>query len=285
MPAAKGSARTPLGPICNSLMIGLVDTVLEAVGMDSGKLARSTRVMEMEEEWLEEITSSMMEVKEPIVIKETRKMVREERGMNINIYQEMEYTVWLESELRLLRVEEKMIAKVMEGAEVMEESVVGLESQYGYLNHHGRVHTPLLGPATITEKGVEQGQVIGVSFTGGNDTQADNLKLDWSRVGGVERNIPEVVDVIKYVAEVVEMPRWSTMNYKPSCSKWWDPSDRIYGKYEIYDPYMGKGDGKRRWEKERGTEYGYSGREGGRSGGGRGSEQGRDRDRRVKEIA
>ena len=68
-------------------------------------------------------------------------MVGEEMDMNINIYQEMEYTVWLEAELRLLRVDEKMIAKVMEGAEVMEESVVGLESQYEYLNHHGRVHT------------------------------------------------------------------------------------------------------------------------------------------------
>jgi hypothetical protein len=51
-------------------------------------------------------------------------------------------------------------------------------------------------------------------------------------VGGVERTIPEVEDVIKYVAEVVEMPRWSTMNYKPSSSKWWDPSERIYGKYD-----------------------------------------------------
>ena len=48
----------------------------------------------------------------------------------------------------------------------------------------------------------------------------------------MERTIPEVEDVIKYVAEVVEMPRWSTMNYKPSCSKWWDPSERIYGKYD-----------------------------------------------------
>ena len=211
--------------------------------------------------------------------------------------------MWLEAELRQLRVDAKMIAQVMEEAEVMEESVVGLESQYEYLNHHGRVHTPLLGPATITEKGVEQGQVIGVSYTEGNDcdeaevmeesmvglesqneylnhhgrehtllpgpatitekgveqgqviglfftegsdTRTGNIELDWSRVGGVERTIPEVEDVIKYVAEVVEMPRWSTMNYKPSCSKWWDPSDRIYGKYEMYDPYMGKGDGKRR---------------------------------------
>jgi hypothetical protein len=41
--------------------------------------------------------------------------------------------------------------------------------------------------------------------------------------------------------------------HKENCT---DPSDRIYGKYEIYDPYMGKGDGKRRWEKEMGKEMG-----------------------------
>jgi hypothetical protein len=45
-------------------------------------------------------------------------------------------------------------------AGVVEESVVGLESHNEYLNHHGREHTTLPRPATITEKGVEQGQVI-----------------------------------------------------------------------------------------------------------------------------
>ena len=74
----------------------------------------------------------------------------------------------------------------------------------------------------------------------------------------MEKTVPGMEDVIKYVAEVVEMPRWSPMNYKPAGSKWCDPSDRIYEKYEIYDPYMGKGDVKKRWEKER-TEWKYSG--------------------------
>jgi hypothetical protein len=49
------------------------------------------------------------------------------------------------------------------------------------------------------------------------------------------------------------MQRWFPMNYKPSCSKWCDPCDRIYGKYEIYDPYMGKGDGKRRGRQSMST--------------------------------
>jgi hypothetical protein len=188
--------------ICNSIVNGLVDSldilgikpwmtnsdaVIDAIGMDSERFARSARVMEVEEKWLEEMASSMMEVKEPTVIKETRKMVGEEMDMNINIYQEMEYTVWLEAELRLLRVDEKMIAKVMEGAEVMEESVVGLESQYEYVNHHGRVHTPLLGPATITEKGVEQGQVIGVSFTEESDCDEAEV-MEESMVGLESQN-------------------------------------------------------------------------------------------------
>ena len=36
-------------------------------------------------------------------------------------------------------------------AEVMEESVVGLESQIEYLHHHVKEHTPLPGPTTIIE--------------------------------------------------------------------------------------------------------------------------------------
>jgi hypothetical protein len=113
--------------------------------------------MEMEEKWLEEVASSMMEVKEPTVIKETRKMVGDEMDMNINIYQEMEYTMCL-------------------------------ESQYEYLNHHGRVQTPLLGPATITEKGVEQGQVIGVSFSEGNDCDEAEV-MEESMVGLESQNV------------------------------------------------------------------------------------------------
>jgi hypothetical protein len=169
--------------------------------------------------------------------------------MNTNIYLELDSMEWLEAELRHLMIDAKTIAKVMEEAEVMEESVVGLESKYVYLNHHGRVHSPLPGPAIITKKGVEMGQVIGLYFTGGNNRRAGNVDLDWSGVGGVKKTFPGVEDVTKYVAEVVEMPRWSPLNYKRSCSKWWDPSERIYGKYEMYDPYMGKGDGKRRWRQ------------------------------------
>ena len=58
-------------------------------------------------------------------------------------------------------------------------------------------------------------------FTGGrNDGRVGNIDLDWSGVGGVEKTVPGMEDVIKYVAEVVEMPRWSPMNYKPAGSKW-----------------------------------------------------------------
>ena len=65
------------------------------------------------------------------------------------------------SELNDIRVDTKTIARVKDEVKVMEESVVGVERQPVYPHHHGRVHTPLPGPVTITEKGVEQGQVIG----------------------------------------------------------------------------------------------------------------------------
>ena len=154
--------------------------MVDALEMDSERFARSPRVMETEEEWLKEVASSMMEYKGSTVIKRTRKVVGDGMDMNSNIYQEMNYIEWMEAELRQLMVDAKMIAKVMEGAEVIEESVVGLESQYEYLNHHDRVHTPLPGPATITEKGVEHSQVIGVSFTKGNDCdEAGSWRKVW----------------------------------------------------------------------------------------------------------
>ena len=45
-------------------------------------------------------------------------------------------------------------------------SVVEKVSQYEDLSNHGGAHAPLLGPATITEKGVGLGQVIGLQATG-----------------------------------------------------------------------------------------------------------------------
>ena len=238
-----------------------IDALVDALEMDSERFAKSEKVMEVEEEWLTGVAINMMEYNVFTAVKETRRLGEDydEIDMNTNIYLELDYMEWLETELRHLKIDAKTIAKVLEEVEVMVESVVGLESKHVYLNHHGRVHTPLPGPAIITEKGVELGQVIGLYFTDGkNDRRTDSIELDWSGVGGVEKAIPGVEDVIKYVSEVVEMPRWTPMNYKPSCSKWCDPSDRIYGKYEIYDPYMGKGDVKKRWEKER-TEWKYSG--------------------------
>ena len=58
-------------------------------------------------------------------------------------------------------------------------------------------------------------------------TDIDSIDLDWSGVGGVEKAIPGVEDVIKYVAEVVEMPRWTPMNYKPFI---WDYSKTVWHK-------------------------------------------------------
>ena len=40
-------------------------------------------------------------------------------------------------------------------------------------HHHGSVHTPLSGPATIPEKGVELGWVIGGVYTAGGQDSHD----------------------------------------------------------------------------------------------------------------
>ena len=69
-----------------------------------------------------------------------------------------------EGGMGVMEIEARTIVRVKEDAKVMEESVVGLESQREYLHHHGRVHTPVPGPATITKKGVEPGQVIGLNL-------------------------------------------------------------------------------------------------------------------------
>ena len=60
-----------------------------------------------------------------------------------------------------------------------EDSVVGVETDIEYPHHYGLGHTPLLRPATITEKGVELGCVIGLPTTG-DQGGVDIL----SRIGG-----------------------------------------------------------------------------------------------------
>ena len=89
-----------------------------------------------------------------------------------------------------------------------------------YPHHHGRVHTLLPGPVTITEKGVEQGQVIWVHLAEGNDTWQTfkNFKnvLDWSEVGGVMGTAQELEDGVNYVLGLEDLTRWSSWNYKQS---------------------------------------------------------------------
>ena len=78
-----------------------------------------------------------------------------------DVYVEYNFIEWLLSESNDMRMEAKMIARVKDEVKVREESLEGVERQSVDPHHHGRVHTPLPGPVTITEKGVEQGQVIG----------------------------------------------------------------------------------------------------------------------------
>ena len=114
------------------------------------------------------------------------------------VYVEYNFRDWLVSDLNDMRVDDRMIAMVKDDARIREESVVEAERQPVYPYHHGRVQTPLPGPVTITEKGVEQGQVIGVHPTKGNYAWR-NLRnvLDWSGVGGVMETAQELKDDIK----------------------------------------------------------------------------------------
>ena len=54
-------------------------------------------------------------------------------------------------------------------------SVMGMVSHFEEPDHHGGAHTPLLGPATITEKGVGLGQVVGLQTTGDQTVHAPVL--------------------------------------------------------------------------------------------------------------
>ena len=58
-------------------------------------------------------------------------------------------------------------------------------SLFEELNLHGGAHTPLLGPATITEKGVGLGQVIGLQSTGDQTAHTP--------VPGAQADLPSVV--------------------------------------------------------------------------------------------
>ena len=101
----------------------------------------------------------------------------------------------------------------------------------------------MLGPVTITENGVDLGQVIGLHRTGVNDARIrQNSSLDWSRVGGVYMTRPVRVG-------------------GGGATKWTDPCVRIFLSaeekkemgQETYETYMGKGVGDRgdRYEQKR----------------------------------
>ena len=61
----------------------------------------------------------------------------------------------------------ELITELLDSSmEPREESVV-VPGSTEYLDHHGGVHTPLLRPSTITEKGVDLGCVIGGQTTEG----------------------------------------------------------------------------------------------------------------------
>ena len=81
-----------------------IDALIDTLEMDNKRFAKSTKVMEVEEEWLKDVASSMMEPQGITVTKETGRL----------------------GELSHLRIDGKTIAKVMEDAKVREEKCGGV---------------------------------------------------------------------------------------------------------------------------------------------------------------
>ena len=134
-------------------------------------------------------------------------------------------------------------------AEVMEESVVGLESQIEYLHHHGKEHTPLPGPTTIIENDMELGQVIGLQITDGiNDWHLKKNEIEKDECictvqceqyctevdecvctarcgvycGGIGSDEKDRLAGIKYCPGTdVELPKYFHVDYKGSSSRRW----------------------------------------------------------------
>ena len=107
---------------------------------------------------------------------------KEEDSMKTDdVNKELDFMEWLLDELRDMVVEDEVIAMVMgemrnTQATIEEESVPEVERQIAYPHHYGIVHTPLLRPATIPEKGVELGCEIGLHTAGGQEA---GMKSPW----------------------------------------------------------------------------------------------------------
>jgi hypothetical protein len=92
----------------------------------------------------------------------------------------------------------------MEAKDCQEESVVVVVSRNEDPHHHGGVLTPVHGPTTIPENGVEGGHVLGLHATEGHTEDEDNT------LG------------IKYCPGIkVTLPRYTYQEHKPHCSRIW----------------------------------------------------------------
>ena len=193
-------------------------------------LARSEKNLAAEERWLDGIVAGGDATRDTVNSTVGSGGVEDVQEYFVNNI-EGDYMIWLKAELVEVGVEAEMIAKMETGAEIIEESMVGLESLVEDSNHHGRVHTPLLGTSTITEKGVEKGLVIGLHSAVDDRRPVETIIAK------------EKQDNIKYVSEVGQLPRWSFSGYKASCSTWIDPSEIMRGRGRDTHRRYEKGDG------------------------------------------
>ena len=87
-------------------------------------------------------------------LKEVMVMEVDEECTQAKFEEDVMYMEPEEGGVEVMKMNDSTVVSLGMDTEVMEESVVGLESHVEYLQHHGRVHTPLPGPATITKNGV-----------------------------------------------------------------------------------------------------------------------------------
>jgi hypothetical protein len=116
-------------------------------------------VMEVDEECIQTEDSMYMEPEDGAV--EVLKVMEVDGdSIHARMEEDIMHVEPEEGAMEVMMIEDKTAVSLEIDAEVMEESVVGLESQVEYLHHHCKEHTLLPGPATIIENDMELGQVI-----------------------------------------------------------------------------------------------------------------------------
>ena len=191
-------------------MMEIERLVRDMVIMEAGEAAAKMDIIDTEDVVLVTVTSDNLEAVDIKWADEQMDiMVKEHTGQEDMMM--IDYSgeeVELDIDIRMVQEEYKKDTVTLMGGHLPgEDSVVGVESYFVYPHHYGGGHTPLLRPATITEKGVELGCVIGLPTTGDQ--------------GEVDNMVVELEDEdIKYCPGLgVVLPSYTFKGYKAHCSR------------------------------------------------------------------